>query len=283
MRPLIPRRAGLCHADRMVTLPRARLFAVFLSLSLPLLAQPVVHLRFDNPADLAADSSGNNRNGTANGNVSARGNGVSGGAAQFDGNSGYIALDQTLTATLAGNFTISLWLETSDSAGSDDGNPIEGDGIVAADDGSAPSAALGLTGNRVGFGVANEPAALHSASAVNTGNFVHVVVTQNAATGERAVFVNGQLEATQQAGGTISAQGLLALGAAPSQARFFAGAVDDFQVYDQALNSSAVAFLHANPGSAVALAAVPEPSSLLLLALGAALIAGLQWHRWRNT
>ena len=266
----------------MVTFPRVRLFALFLSLTLPVLAQPVVHLRFDNPANLGADSSGNNRNGTANGNVTSRGNGVSGGAAQFDGAS-YIALDQTLNAALATNFTISLWLETTDSSGDDEGDPFEGEGIIAADDGSGPSVALGLTGSRVGFGVANEPGALRSSSAVNTGSFVHVVVTQNAASGERAVFVNGQLEATHPASGSISAQGLLALGATPSQARFFAGAMDDFQVYDQALNASAVAFLHANPGSAVALAAVPEPSSLLLIAAGAALIAVLQWQRWRNT
>lgn len=282
MARLIPRRAALCHAGIMVHFLRARFLAFFLALSLPMLAQPLVHLRFDNPADLAADSSGHGRNGTANGNVAARGNGVSGGAAQFDGAS-YIALDQTLNAALAGNFTLSLWLETTGSSGEDEGDPFDGESIVAADDGSAPSAALGLTGSRVGFGVANEQGALRSSSAVNTGNFVHVVVTQNAASGERAVFVNGQLEATHQVGGTISAQGLLALGATPSQARFFAGAVDDFQVYDQALNASAVAFLHANPGSAVALGVVPEPASLLLLALGAVWIAALQWQRWRNT
>lgn len=268
----------------MVSLPRRRGLAsaiVLLSLVGAAGAQPVVHLTFDNPAQLAADFSGHNRNGTANGNLNARGNGVAGGAAQFDGSTSFISLDNSVASTLTGNFTISLWVETTATFGNDNDDALTGAGIVAADNGESSAAALGLTGNRVGFGVANENAALHSQSAINTGSFVHVVVTQNASTGERAVFVNGQLEATQASNTAINVQGLLALGANPAQGNFFAGAVDDFQVYNQALNASSVAFLHANPGSA--LLAVPEPSSLLLLIVGVLVIAALQWHRWRNT
>ncbi|MBA4137774.1 MAG: hypothetical protein C0518_10700 [Opitutus sp.] len=269
----------------MVSLPRLLVLVGSMVVSAAaVFAQPVVHLTFDNPGQLAADFSGNNRNGTANGNLNARGNGVAGGAAQFDGSTSFISLDNSVASTLAGDFTISLWVETTATFGSDNDNALQGAGIVAADNGQSADAALGLTGNRIGYGVANDNAALHSQSAVNTGSFVHVVVTQNASTGERSVFVNGALEATQQASNTaINVQGLLALGASPSQGRYFAGAVDDFQVYNQALNASSVAYLHANPGSAVAFAVVPEPSSLLLLALGVGVIGVLQWQRWRNT
>jgi hypothetical protein len=266
----------------MASLPRALAAITVSVLGLHAGAQPVVHLTFDNPGQLAADFSGHNRHGNANGNLNARGHGVAGGAAQFDGSTSFIALDNSVASTLAGDFTISLWVETTAAFGTDEDSALEGAGIVTAENGQSAAAALGLTGNRVGFGAANENAHLHSQSAVNTGNFVHVVVTQDSATGHRSVFVNGQLEGTQASATAISVQGLLALGANPSQGRFFAGAVDDFQVYNQALNASSVAFLHANPGSAL-FTVVPEPSSVLLLAIGAAVLAVLQWQRWRNT
>lgn len=248
-------------------------------------AQPVVHLTFDTPSLLTKDSSGRGHDGSANGNVIATGNGVAGGAAQFEGN-GFIGLDNTVASALDANFTISLWVATTATTGTSNDSPLNGTGIVAALDNTATSttAALGLTGGVVGFAAADEQAALHSQAPVNTGNFVHVVITQNASSGERAVFVNGTLDSQQQ-GSSISnaVHDILTLGANPGQDSYFAGLIDDFQVYDQALNASDVAYLHANPGSAVGLLAVPEPSALVLLALGAGTIAALQWHRWRNT
>lgn len=248
-------------------------------------AQPVVHLTFDTPSQLAKDSSGRGHDGSANGSVLATGNGVAGGAAQFEGN-GFIGLDSNVASALGANFTISLWVATTATTGNSNDSPLNGTGLVAALDNTATSttAALGLTGGVVGFAAANEQAALHSQAAVNSGSFVHVVVTQNASTGERSVFVNGALD-NQQQGSSISnaVHDILTLGANPGQSSYFAGLIDDFQVYDQALNASDVAYLHANPGSALGLLAVPEPSSLLLLALGVGVIAAFQWHRWRNT
>lgn len=246
-------------------------------------AQPVVHLTFDNPAQLGSDSSGRGRNGAANGTVIAASHGVAGGAAQFEGN-GSIDLDQSVASVLSGDFTVSLWVATTLASGGTGDSAFDGRGILIAAGNNSPTAALGLTGGVVGFANASDEATLHSQSPVNTGSFVHVVVTQNSATGARSVFVNGSLDSQSQ-GSTLSAavHDILSLGGNPGQSSAFAGLIDDFQVYNAALNASEVAYLHANPGSAVGLLAVPEPSSLVLLALGAGVIAALQWHRWRNT
>jgi hypothetical protein len=254
-----------------------------LVLSVPLRAQPVVHLTFDNPTQLATDASGHGHNGSANGTVVATSNGVAGGAAQFDGN-GFIGLDNSVASVLSGSFTLSLWVATTTNSGSSGDSAFNGTGIVAAGDSNATAAALGLSGGVVGFAGASDETTLHSQAAVNTGNFVHVVVSQDAATGERSVFVNGALDA-QQSGSSIATavQDILTLGANPGQSSYFAGVIDDFQVYDHALAASDVAFLHANPGSAGGLLAVPEPASVTLLALGAGFLAVLQWLRWRNT
>lgn len=238
------------------------------------LAQPVVHLNFDDPFNLGADASGRGNHGNASGGPAARGQGVAGGAAQFDGN-GYLALNNSVAATLAGDYTISFWIETTASAGNDGDDAELGAGILALDD---TDTTIALTGNRVGFEHANPNATIHSQSPVNTGNFVHVVVRHDAGTGEQSLFVNGALEATRQGSATSAVvQNLLALGANPSANRFFTGSIDDFQVYNQALNASSVAFLHANPGSAVIQSlAIPEPPVLALVSLGSAWLGG----RW---
>lgn len=248
-------------------------------------AQPVVHLTFDAPTQLTQDSSGHGHNGTANGTVTAVSNGVAGGAAQFNG-SGSIDLDSNVASVLTGDFTISLWVATTSTTGASSDSALQGTGIVAALDNTtnSTSAALGLNGGVVGFSAANDPATLHSQAAVNTGNFVHVVLTQNASTGERSVFVNGALDNQQQGSPIATAvHDILTLGANPGQNSNFAGLIDDFQVYDHALDASAVAYLHANPGSAVGLLAVPEPGMVWLFALGIGVIALLQRYRWRNT
>lgn len=264
-----------------------RLGSVFFACSAMLLAslhaQPVVHLTFDNPGQLARDFSGRGHDGAENGTVIAASNGKSGGAAQFDGN-GSIGLGNSVASVLSADFTISLWVATTSSSGGSGDSAFDGRGIVAAGANSSTAAALGLTGGVVGFAGANDEATLHSQSTVNTGEFVHVVVTQNSASGQRSVFVNGVLD-NQQHGSTISTavHDILTLGGNPGQSSYFAGLLDDFQVYDAALNASEVAYLHANPGSAVGLLAVPEPNSLLLLALGIGVIAVFQWQHWRKS
>lgn len=227
-----------------------------------LLAQPVIHLKFDKQENLGEDSSGNGRNGNALG-VGHRDTGVAGGAATFNGES-LIELDEGVASVLSGDFTISLWVETTMVAENE-----EIDLFAPGGNGNGPK--LAVTGNRAGWDDGQQPGALNSNSAINTGNFVHLVVSRNAETGEDSIFINGNLEARRTgSGNALNVQNILALGGTPG--RGFAGAIDDFQVYNRAFNASSVALLHANPGSAVGALAVPEPSTYVLLGLGLMLV-----------
>jgi hypothetical protein len=235
-------------------------------------AQAVVHLTFDDPNNLTADSSGHGHNGQLNGNPSAHVGGVSGGAVSLDGASS-IALGSDAASALTGSFSVSLWVRTTQTPGNDSDNANQGAGLLFAP-GVNGSDALPVVINGHVAGTNDGQGDLHSQSAVNDGEWVNVVVTHNADDGLTSLFVNGNLEASQQ--GSTQAQtvhDLLLLGANPGNGQGLNGELDDFQLYDHVIPASDVAFLHANPGSAL-FASIPEPSTLALLACGLALLAG---------
>ncbi len=253
-------------------MPQPRLLAVLLSFALAasLPAQSVVHLTFDNPADLAADSSGHGRHGRANGNPGAQGSGRAGGALTLDGTSS-IELGAEAAGALAGSFSVSLWVRTTQNPGASTDNAHQGAGLFFApgldNESTIP---VSLTGSVAGIGATQ--ATIHSQSPINHGEWVNVVVTHDAAEGLTSLFVNGNLEASAHASPRAQAvHNLLLLGANPGNGLGLQGELDDFQLYDRVIPASAVAYLHANPGSA--LLAVPEPSTWILLGTGIAALA----------
>jgi len=118
----------------------------------------VAHYTFDNGNNLGEDTSGNGYNLDFNG-----GDGVTmtndarigGGAAYFDGNS-FFSFNSTPAAvlnTLAGDFSLSFWIKTTQDDGNEDGPAYAGDGIVAADipGGYSDLVPAALDGGQIGF------------------------------------------------------------------------------------------------------------------------------------
>jgi hypothetical protein len=253
------------------------------ALAMPAGAQVVVHLTFDNPASLGADSSGNDNNGSLTGSPAYDASGISGGAVYFDGSS-YIGFGSTVAATLAGNFSASLWLKTIQVTGNSTDQGFSGTGIVYAD---VPGYAndtipIALNGNVAGFDTNNGSgdSTLHSISAINTGSYVHIVVTRDNTTGLKAIYVNGALENTEPVStAPFNGRNLILLGANDVDNRYLIGTVDDFQFYSTALAPGEVTFLFNNPGLTVA--AIPEPGTRALLGAGLGLI-GVVFARGRH-
>jgi hypothetical protein len=160
-----------------------------------------------------------------------------------------------LLATLAGSFSVSAWIKTDQITGGDDDNGLSGNaGILAAFNGSGNRWVIPmcLTGEKLAFVTGGDTYhTLHSATSVTgTGDYVHVVVTRDLATGQKRIYVDGALDATGT--GTTSLLDTaeeLAIGY--HNGTGFDGRMDEIQIYAGVLSAAQVAFLYNNPGSAV--------------------------------
>lgn len=256
------------------------LTALLLAAPSPAFAQVVLHLSFDRAEALGTDSSGNNQAAPfVSGLPTFTASGVSGGAIVLDGES-YYRWGSGIAATLAGSFTAAVWIKTTQSYGEDSEPGYYGVGIVYADQPgqTTDTVPIALNGSKAGFMTSNgtQDTTIHSTSSINTGAFVHVAVTYDIGTGVKRLFVNGVLQATETVTPTaLNARNLLFLGANDFDGRYFSGVLDDFQFYSQALTADQVSFVYNHPGQL----AVPEPSTLALLTLGAVFLFILRRRR----
>ena len=172
--------------------------------------------------------------------------GAAGGAGWFD-------VPTNLAATLAGSFSASLWARTSEHRGNDSDTADTGSGLMAAN--SDQVIPIALTGSKLAFLTGGaSPDTLHSTASINTGNYVHLVVTRDQKTGIKTIYVNGNLDAAGfGAPGllTSSSPAALYLGTDTSEVNGYAGDMDEVQIYSGVLSSNEVAYLYSHPGSAV--------------------------------
>jgi len=181
-----------------------------------------------------------------------------------DGNSaGYVGWDPmpaNLLAALAGSFSVSCWIKTTqNNFGWDQAPAYYGAGIVSADNGGLANDVipLALTGSKIGFNTGGdvEDVTLNSSASVNDGLYHHIVVTRNQQTGQKIIYIDGVLDSFSS--GTtnlLSDPQLLTIGAL-SDARNpdaasayyyngYDGELDDLQIYTGVLSSNEVAQLY---------------------------------------
>jgi hypothetical protein len=242
---------------------------------------PVVHYDFDEGTALAADVSGNFNNVVHAGNFDGSGPWISSdaaagpGAVGFDGGS-YLTASSNLLSALAGEFTVSLWLKTSQSFGGQGDFAWNGAVVVGADSPN-PLARdvipVALTGGQVAFNVGDSSGdnTMNSSATVNDDTWHHVVVTRNQATGGRQIFIDGTLDSSSGgATGLLNDPVLLTIGcksdatdpdpASPDYtgSNGYEGLLDDVQVYPRVLTPDEVAFLHQNPGAVIGNSNLPD-------------------------
>jgi hypothetical protein len=224
----------------------------------------VAHYAFDNSGFLGQDFSPNANHITSGSSWGAPVHGfdtdaiAGGGAVRFHGNSS-LAPPLAVIDSLAGSFTVSAWIRTSASIGSDGDAAPDGALVVSAfmgwdTDSTVP---LALTGDKAAFwtGSPTPPFEynLHSTSDVTTDEYVHLAVTRDQATGAQRLYVNGELEASA----TGSTRTLnepaavfdLRVGGAVSHG--FDGWLDDLQFYSGVLSPAEIATLYSHPGDTI--------------------------------
>ena len=223
------------------------------------------HWTFDeNTGNTAADSSGNGLTATHKA-TAAWDTGVSGSAAvnpEFtlgvEANSASLKLADGLTA-----FTISLWVKTTTN---DDFATLAG------------FEGQGSTGDRYSLKVSSgnvqvTPGGASAASPIATlsnDEWVHIVGVNDPTAGVSRMYVNGVQSGSDGSVVNLSSSvSQFTMGTFWNSTGFdYTGAMDDVQVYDEALSASDVSFLFNNAGTAI-----PEPGSLALLGLGGLLVA----------
>jgi hypothetical protein len=222
----------------------------------------VAHLTFDNFGDLGQDSSGNNNSlegesWWGNQQTSNSDAVVGGGAVQFFGTSAMTPngdVQGTLDNLLAGSFTFSIWVNTTNSVGHDGDNAYFGATAFWAYndhnnfDDTIP---LSITGSKAAFTTRDHLGnftTIHSLTSVNDGNYHLITVTRNQADGEMKIYVDGNFQASAT-GATDPLNGnnyFLSLGGTTLSS--YTGLLDDFQIYSGVLSDNEVAQLYANPG-----------------------------------
>ncbi|HEY3862778.1 MAG TPA: LamG-like jellyroll fold domain-containing protein [Verrucomicrobiae bacterium] len=233
----------------------------------------VAHYSFDDPNNLGADTSGHGFDLDFNGGdlVTCDNSTFEAGAgsAYFDGNSwmSYNTAPPVVLNTFGGNFTLSLWVNTSQSFGQDYYGAYDGAGIVTADiPGLAQdSVPMAQTGDLLGFNTGGQDFGddtLTSTNLIDDGSFHHVVVTRDQATGVKQIYFDGALDSEDVASFEfLGDPKLIGVGAQidgsqsdPNSVNpfdYFTGNLDDIQLYDRVLAPDEIAYLFNNPGSVV--------------------------------
>lgn len=212
------------------------------------------HFTFDDSSDLGHDDSGGGNDGNyffADGGTQVpqyNREGVSGGAIEFDGFNG-LFWNQEMTNAFTDSYSVSLWLKTAQLYGSDDDSGYTAAIILDANGNPIP---LALTGSKLAFQTEFGSSILHSGSDINSDEFTHLVITRNADSGEKLIYINGELDASGfDDGGSEPPADEVRLGYSFTSGQGIEGLADDLQIYSAPLSAEQVAFLYNNPGQTV--------------------------------
>ncbi len=220
---------------------------------------PIGHWSLDDitGSTYAADLSGNGNDGICGGNMSIGSTtrtincpafgvvGQIGTSADFNGSTEALRVNNTIP----GSYTVTAWFKTTATGLGGQGSPaFFGQGIIWSDwPGSAADAiSMSLTGGYLAFGTGENGGVsyntLASTVVVNTGEWVCAAVTRDMNTGVKQLYINGQLDGTNSAGGTglLDRNPYIVFGANPLDYRYFDGQIDEISFYDRVLSASEI-------------------------------------------
>ncbi len=203
----------------------------------------------------AADSTTNRFNGIVhNAELSADRKGNSNSAYYFDGADDYISVPHNTALNVAGNFTISLWVNVSSSQVPHEGiNDIlrkwNGDGAgypfaisylntLASDDKEDKILYARYDGNVCG----NVPTSY--SPIIENDAFLHIVLVKEGSTMRQ--FLNNELiqQYEDNTSCSISNSADMTIGCRGNLVRFFKGTIDDIRIYGRALSSQEIGNLY---------------------------------------
>ena len=207
--------------------------------------EPVLYLRFEETGEpVAADSSGNDRDGDRRGGVSHEPAGAVGGAARFDGVDGRIAVAHDAALNLEGDFSIELWARLEEAVNTYPGLLRKGD----AADGTGYLVYYRATlAHEPTFKRANLDTRMTDGAPLAADRFQHYVVTYTAAEATLRWYVDGELNAVHAdltfPPNTDASE--LTIGRGDEYGSHL---IDELAIYDSALPAARIAAHHTAAG-----------------------------------
>ncbi len=194
----------------------------------------------------AQDSSGNGFHGTATGLSYVEGQ-IGAQAAQFNGSGGSVTIPPSVTD----DFTVTMWVKTTDTAGTAGAQWWSGKGLVDGEvgGGGADWGTSIVNGKFVlGVGSTGGDTTIASSVNINTGTWRHLAATRNNTTGAMQVYVDGVLRGSGTGPiGSRTLPPLLRIGGLQPGANYLNGTMDDVRLYDRILITNEIAALIKTP------------------------------------
>jgi hypothetical protein len=219
----------------------------------------------------AQDSSGSGNHGTATALSYVAGK-VGSQAAQLNGTSSYISIPRSVTD----DFTVALWVKTTDTAGTANAQWWSGKGLVDGEvgGGGADWGTAIVNGKFViGIGSGSGDTTVASSVNINDGAWHHLAATRNNSSGAVAVYVDGVLRGSGTgATGSRTFPANLRIGSLQTGNNFLNGTLDDVRLYDRILTAGEITALMGTP---------PAAPTDLVAAIGDATVT-LHWSASSN-
>ena len=186
------------------------------------------------------DGSGNGFHGTAAAPVYASGK-TGAQAAQFDGSGPSV----TIPASVTDDFTVTMWVKTTDNGGWSGAHWWAGKGLVDGEigGGGADWGTALVNGKFVlGVGSTGGDVTVASSANINNGVWRHVAATRDNTTGEMRVYVDGVLSGSGTGPtGSRSWPTSLRIGGLLPGSNYLNGVIDDVRLYDRVLAAEEIA------------------------------------------
>jgi hypothetical protein len=197
----------------------------------------------------ALDTSGNSFNGTATALSYVAGK-VGAQAGQFNGTGSYVSIPRSVTD----DFTVAMWVKTTDTAGSAGAQWWSGKGLVDGEvgGGGADWGTAIVNGKfALGVGSATGDTTIASSVNINDGTWHHVAATRNNTSGAMAVYVDGVLRGSGTGpNGSRTWPPNLRIGSLQTANNFLNGTLDDVRLYDRILTVGEITALITPPPAA---------------------------------
>jgi hypothetical protein len=207
-------------------------------------SSPIAEWRFDEASWGTVEDNIGSNDGSASGDANTTSPGQICRAGEFDGNGDYVSgLDLSQLQTTA---SLSFWIKTSQTGSN---SPWTAPGVTGVEQsGGTDDIFWGWldSSGRIGLTVGDDYNNTKSNTAINDGDWHHVVLTRNSTDGAYQIFIDGSLDKSGTGGIGDIGNSFDLLGKIKSSSDELEGLLDEVLIFDEALSLSQVTAIHTN-------------------------------------